>query len=63
MDGNGRPQGEEPCAVTTIQMFRQDARRGKAALRTLEINVMAKRMTPQNKIEPVKNPNPRGTDC
>ena len=49
MDGNGRPQGEEPCAVTTVQMFRQDVRRGKAALRTLEINVMAKRMTPQKK--------------
>ena len=29
-DGNGRPQGEEPCDVTTVQMFRQDARRGKA---------------------------------
>ena len=24
------PQGEEPCHVTTVQMFRQDARRGKA---------------------------------
>ena len=24
------PQGEEPCDVTTVQMFRQDARRGKA---------------------------------
>ena len=29
-DGNGRPQGEEPCDVTTVQLFRQDARRGKA---------------------------------
>ena len=29
-DGNGLPQGEEPCDVTTVQMFRQDARRGEA---------------------------------
>ena len=29
-DGNGRPHGNEPCDVTTVQMFRQDARRGKA---------------------------------
>ena len=29
-DGNGRPQGEEPCDVITVQRFRQDARRGKA---------------------------------
>ena len=29
-DGNGRPQGEEPCDVTTVPLFRQDARRGKA---------------------------------
>ena len=29
-DRNGRPQGEEPCDVTTVQMFWQDARRGKA---------------------------------
>ena len=29
-DGNGRPQGEESCDVTTVQTFRQDARRGKA---------------------------------
>ena len=29
-DGDGRPRGEEPCDVTTVQTFRQDARRGKA---------------------------------
>ena len=29
-DGNGRPQGEEPCDVTSVQMFRQGARRDKA---------------------------------
>ena len=26
----GLSQGEEPCDVTTVQLFRQDARRGKA---------------------------------
>ena len=29
-DGKGRSQGENPRDVTTVQMFRQDARCGKA---------------------------------
>ena len=31
LDGDGRPRGEEPYDVTAVQMFRQDARRGKAS--------------------------------